>query len=101
MANDVFFAKRCVKEILNNKYIDPNKIKSYRTKLTSALVFKDYSRFCQVLMQLANVTGADLDFAYKLFENFEENENIAYAFINGLGDKINYLDTRNTENEEA
>lgn len=90
MANDVFFAKRCAKEISKNKYLDKNKIKSYRTKLTSALIFKDYSRFCHILMQLANFTGADLDFAYKLFENFEENENIAYAFINGLGDKIEY-----------
>ncbi|MGN1318313.1 MAG: type I CRISPR-associated protein Cas8a1/Csx8 [Lachnospirales bacterium] len=90
MANDVFFAQRCAKEISKNKYIDKNKVKSYRTKLTSALIFKDYSRFCQILMQLANVTEADLDFAYKLFENFEENENIAYAFINGLGDKIDY-----------
>lgn len=61
-----------------------NKLKSYRTKLTSALVFKDYKRYCDILMQMANYLNMELDFAYNLFVDFEENEDIAYAFVNGL-----------------
>lgn len=78
-------AKGCAFYITQNKLMNENKIKSYRTKLISALVFKDYKRYCDVLMQLANYIGIELDFAYNLFVDFEKNEEIAYAFVNGLG----------------
>lgn len=61
-----------------------NKITSYRTKLTSAIVFKDYKRFCDILMQLANYCDVQFTFAYDLFEDFEGNKDLAYAFINAL-----------------
>lgn len=87
-------AKGCAFHITQNKLMNENKIKSYRTKLISALVFKDYKRYCDILMQLANYIGIELDFAYNLFVDFEKNEDIAYAFVNGLG-------AENKENKEA
>lgn len=64
--------------------IETNKLKSYRQKLTSAIVFKDYDRVCQILLQLSNYSGVGFDFAYDLFENFEENKDVIYTFINAL-----------------
>lgn len=61
-----------------------NKIISYRNKLISSLTFKDYDRFCTVLLQLSAYSSVDFDFAYNLFDNFEENKNIAYSFVNAL-----------------
>lgn len=80
-------AKYCAFHITKNSLMsgnNSNKLKSYRTKLTSALVFKDYKRYCDILMQMANYLNMELDFAYNLFVDFEENEDIAYAFVNGL-----------------
>lgn len=91
-------AKGCAFHITKNKLMNENKIKSYRTKLISALVFKDYKRYCNILMQLANYIGVELDFAYNLFVDFEKNEEIAYAFVNGLG--ATNKETKD-ENEEA
>lgn len=94
-------AKACAFKITKHRLMNENKIKAYRTKLISALVFKDYKKYCDILMQLANYVGAELDFAYNLFVDFEENKDIAYAFINGLGAK--YSENKETEsgNEEA
>ncbi len=66
--------------------IDNNKIKSYRQKLISAITFKDYDRFCQILLQLSDYSGVIFNFAYDLFDDFEKNKNIAYAFVNGLNE---------------
>lgn len=86
---DIKQARDCAKSIVQNeKLLNPQKIKSYRTKLSSALVFKDYKRYCDVLIQLANYTGVELDFAYKLFENFEKHKEIAYTFVNALGSGV-------------
>ncbi len=81
-------AKYCAFNITKNELMrdkKSNKLKAYRTKLTSALVFKDYKRYCDILMQMANYLEIELDFAYNLFVDFEKNEDIAYAFVNGLG----------------
>ncbi len=80
-------AKRVMAEIPENK------VDSYKQKLISAITFKDYGRFCEILLQLSSYSGVVFDFAYDLFEDFEENKNIAYTFINALnkdnGGKIN------------
>lgn len=79
-------ARESAQQVIKNQKLRNNsKIKSYRTKLVSALVFKDYKRYCDILVQLAGYTDLELDFAYKLFENFEANKEIAYAFVNALG----------------
>ncbi len=76
-------AKRVMKEIPENK------VDSYKQKLISAITFKDYDRFCQVLLQLSSYSGVVFDFAYDLFGNFDENKNIAYTFINALNKESN------------
>lgn len=78
-------AYACAKEVARK--LEPNKISSYRQKLTSAIVFHDYDRVCEILLQLSNYTDVSFDFAYDLFENFEENKDIAYSFINALSNK--------------
>lgn len=68
---------------LEEKKMD-NKIMSYRQKLTSCLVFKNYDRFIEILLQLSSYTQISMKFLNKLAENFEMNKNLAYEFVNGL-----------------
>ncbi|MDO4168875.1 MAG: type I CRISPR-associated protein Cas8a1/Csx8 [Lachnospiraceae bacterium] len=75
-------AYACAKEVA--KKLPENKRESYRQKLTSAIVFKDYDRCCLILLQLSNYSDVKFDFAYSLFEDFEANKDIAYTFINAL-----------------
>ncbi len=67
-----------------SKKLPENKIDSYRQKLISSIVFKDYDRCCQILLQLSNYADVPFHFAYDLFDDFEENKDIAYTFINAL-----------------
>ena len=78
-------AYACAKEVAN--VLPENKLEGYRQKLTSTIVFKDYDRFCQILLQLSNYSEVTFDFAYSLFEDFESNKDIAYTFINALTKK--------------
>lgn len=64
--------------------IEENKVNSYKQKMISSIVFKDYERFCEILLQLSSYSGVVFDFAYDLFEDFEGNKNIAYTFVNAL-----------------
>ena len=86
MKHRIMNAKECgqnvAHEMVKNKSV--NKIKTYQQKLTSAIVFKDYDRVCQILLQLSNYSEIPFDFAYALFEDFEGNKDIAYTFINAL-----------------
>ena len=75
-------AYACAKAVV--KAVPENKRIAYRQKLTSAVVFKDYDRYCQVLLQLSNYSGVAFDFVYDLFEDFEKNKDVAYTFINAL-----------------
>lgn len=61
-----------------------NKIKGYRTKLTSALVFHDYDRVNEILLQLSAYSEISYPFAYALFEDGEKHKDIAFAFVNAL-----------------
>lgn len=61
-----------------------NKIRSYRTKLTSCLTFKDYDRFNTILLQLSAYSAVQMSFAEALFKDFEQNKNVAYTFVNNL-----------------
>ncbi|MGL5354055.1 MAG: type I CRISPR-associated protein Cas8a1/Csx8, partial [Clostridium sp.] len=76
-------AKRVMAELPENK------VNSYKQKLISAITFKDYERFCEILLQLSSYSGVIFDFAYDLFSDFEENKNIAYTFINALNNESN------------
>ncbi len=94
MNKSMYIALKAAERVADS--IETNKLKSYRQKLTSAVVFKDYDRVCQILLQLSNFSGVNFNFAYDLYEDFEENKEVAYTFINALkkddkmgGDKIN------------
>jgi CRISPR-associated protein Cst1 len=69
--------------------IPANKVNSYKQKLISAITFKDYERFCEILLQLSAYSEVVFDFAYDLFGDFDENKNIAYTFINALNNETN------------
>ncbi|SDP18862.1 type I CRISPR-associated protein Cas8a1/Csx8 [Clostridium gasigenes] len=71
------------------KINDEKKVNSYKQKLISAITFKDYGRFCEILLQLSSYSGVIFYFAYDLFSDFEENKNIAYTFINALNNESN------------
>lgn len=64
--------------------LEENKLNSYKQKLISAVTFKNKDRFCEILLQLSSFSGVVFDFAYDLFEDFENNKNLAYTFINAL-----------------
>lgn len=75
-------AHACAKKVV--EAIPDNKIDAYKQKLTSSIIFKDYDRVCQILLQLSNYSDIEFGFVYDLFENFEDNKDLAYTFINAL-----------------
>lgn len=75
-------SKAVVDKLISQKA--ENKILSYRQKLISCLVFKNYERFIEILLQLSSYTQVPMGFMYELAEDFEANKNVAYTFVNGL-----------------
>ena len=75
-----------VRASLNGK---ENKIRAYEQKLISAIVLKDYDKVQETLLHLSAFTQVKMDFLIDLFEDFEKNKNLAYTFINTLGEKKN------------
>lgn len=82
MKDAYFCAKQIREDFMRER--KKNKLNSYKQKLISALTFKDYDRFCTILLQLSAYTNKVFNFAYDLFEDFEGNKNLAYTFVNGL-----------------
>ena len=74
-----------------------NKITSYRQKLTSAVVFHDYDRVNEILLQLESYAGMDYSFVYDLFEDGEKNKDITFAFISALNPEIKENKATNEE----
>lgn len=89
ITDNMRIAKECARQTVE-QLIDKNgrnKITSYRQKLTSALVAHDYDRVNEILLQLSNYTGEYYSFVYPLYEDFEANKDIAFAFTNELIEK--------------
>lgn len=63
-----------------------NKIKTYRQRLISTLVAKDYERFIEIMLQLSSYAEITFPFMYALLQDFEGNKNQAYNFVNALVD---------------
>lgn len=76
--------RKSAKEVVVHLNDKENKLSAYRTKLTSALVFKDYHRFCDILLQLSNYTDKQFNFAFDLYDDFEGNIDVARTFVNAL-----------------
>ncbi|MGB6127801.1 MAG: type I CRISPR-associated protein Cas8a1/Csx8, partial [Psychrilyobacter sp.] len=73
-----------IKKALKN---NPRKIRAYEQRLVSAITLKDYNKVCEILLHLSTYAQVSIGIAVDLFENFEENKNLAYTFINTLGEK--------------
>ncbi|MCD2503223.1 type I CRISPR-associated protein Cas8a1/Csx8 [Clostridium sp. NSJ-145] len=86
----------CAKQV--SEKLEKNKIESYRQKLTSSIIFKDYDRVCQILLQLSNYSGIEFKFVYPLFDDFENNKELAYTFINALSKNSNNKLQNSNEN---
>lgn len=84
MTDEMKGAYACAKEV--SKKLEKNKVNSYRQKLISTVVARDYNRACDILLQLSSYSDVTFNFAYNLFENFEENKDLVYTFINALSD---------------
>lgn len=87
-------AYACAQKI--KEKLDENKVRSYRTKLISALVAKDKFRIYDVLLNLANYSEINMSFVYNLYDDFDRNIDVAYAFANALvpGDNKNNEDNQ-------
>ena len=77
-----------------------NKLKSYKQKLISSIVAHDYDRMNEILLNLSSYTGKELTFAYKLFEDPENNVNLAYAFANALTPEIKTFNQKSNTKKE-
>lgn len=77
-------AKQVVEVFKKNKH--ENKINTYRQKLISAITFHDYDRYNEILLQLSAYSEVPFNFAFDLFEDFEQHKNLAYTFVNALND---------------
>lgn len=86
----------CANEVRNK--IPENKLESYRQKLTSSIIFKDYDRVCQILLPLSGYSDVYFSFADELFMDFEKNKDIAYTFINALGKSNKINENTNKQN---
>ncbi len=73
-----------IREVLKDR---PNKIRAYEQKLISAISLKDYEKVQELILHLSAYTQVKIGIAIDLFEDFEKNKNLAYTFINVLGDK--------------
>lgn len=89
------YTRKCAEEVV--KKLEKNKVKSYRQKLTSAIVAEDYDRFCEILLQLSAFKEITFGFIYDLFEDFEKNKDIAYTFIAALD--ANQGSTKGTQDQ--
>lgn len=76
-----------------------NKTNSYRQKLASCIVAKDYDRFIEIMLQLSSYTQMSFGFLHDLIKDFEGNKNLAYEFINSLGDYNQENSKKNQEEE--
>ena len=81
-----------------SEVLDKNKLDSYKQKLTSSIIFKDYDRVCQILLQLSGYSDVYFSFADELFMDFEKNKDIAYTFINALGKSNKINENTNKQN---
>ena len=86
----------CANEVRNK--IPENKLESYRQKLTSSIIFKDYDRVCQILLQLSGYSDVYFSFADELFKKKKKNKDIAYTFINALGKSNKINENTNKQN---
>lgn len=82
LASSIKTAMSLVAKLKNSG--NENKIKTYRHKLTAALVANDSDRFIEIMLQLSSYTETPFVFMHALIADFDHNKNLAYAFVNAL-----------------
>ncbi|WP_426709397.1 type I CRISPR-associated protein Cas8a1/Csx8 [Cetobacterium sp. SF1] len=81
-----------IKEFFKTK---PNKLRSYEQKLVSAITLKDYDRVKEIMLHLSSYSQLPIRALILLFEDFEKNKNLAYTFINSIGEKKSVGEEKN------
>ncbi|SJZ63808.1 CRISPR-associated protein Cst1 [Cetobacterium ceti] len=77
---------RRIKEFFKSK---PNKLRTYEQKLISAIGLKDYDRVKEIMIHMSSTSQLPIRTLILLFEDFEKNKNLAYTFINEIGEVKN------------
>lgn len=95
MEDKIKGAYKCAKRV--SEKMEYNKLDNYKQKLINAVICKNYDRVYQILLQLSNYIGIEFIFIYDLFDNFENNKELVYTFINALSKRTGNLE----ENEEG
>lgn len=83
MTGNIKAAKACAREVVREfkkKNIE-KKLDSYRQKLISSLVFRDYKGTLDILMQLSNYSGVSFGFVFDFIENPSQNDDLVRAFV--------------------
>jgi len=83
MTGNIKAAKACAREVVKEfkkKNIE-KKLDSYRQKLISSLVFRDYKGTLDILMQLSNYSGVSFGFVFDFIENPSQNDDLVRAFV--------------------
>jgi CRISPR-associated protein Cst1 len=64
-----------------------NKLRTYEKRLICSIALKDYERVQEILLHLSSNSKVRMNFLIDLFEDFEKNKNLAFTFINLIGEK--------------
>lgn len=95
--SNIYSAKKAAQEMVRKfSPAESNSIESIRNQLLNMLAFKRKEQFYQLLIKLSSKTGVSVSFAEKLFEDFDGNINIAYAFVSYF-----VYDNKTEKNEEG
>ncbi len=97
LQKEAYISALKVQKILSNK---KNKIRSYEQRLITSLSLRDYDNVKKILLYLSAYTQIKMDFLIDVFENFDENKNLVYTFINTLGEKKSLSNNSNKGEEE-
>ncbi len=61
-----------------------NKVKSYKNKLTNAIVAHDYDRVLEIMLQMSGYVDGEISVIYDIIDNKEHCFDIAVSFTNAL-----------------
>ncbi len=64
--------------------IEKNKAKSYKNKLTNAIISHDYDRILEIMLQLSGYIGEEIKTIYDIIDNKDDYSDIAICFTNAL-----------------
>lgn len=64
--------------------IEKNKARSYKNKLTNAIISHDYDRVLEIMLQLSGYIGEEIKTIYDIIDNKDNYSDIAICFTNAL-----------------